>query len=164
VVGSAAGLLIGIAVMPIPAPGVPAGAAALLAFIASGAAIDAWSLAIVGSGLPDPVRDKFDDEIEAGGVLLVVDSSDPADQRARKTLSESFDAHLLWQSDMRMPKFRADARHRAAPAASLRVRTASSPHGGSRTCPTTIRPVRPDGGLHAGEGSRRSWRAARERG
>jgi hypothetical protein len=105
VVGSAVGLAAGIIVLLIPAFGIPASAAALLGFLAGGAVIGAWTQAIVGSGLPDPIREKFDDEIQAGRILLVVDGDAATDLKIRKTLAEAGDAHLVWQSKVRAAKF-----------------------------------------------------------
>lgn len=39
----------------------------------AGAAIGGWSAALVGSALPDPIRQKFDDHIKRGDILVVVD-------------------------------------------------------------------------------------------
>lgn len=73
--GGAAGLvagLIGVAVPPLGLTLAGAGALAL-----AGAAVGTWSAALVGSSVPDPVRRTFEDEIEAGRVLVVVDAEPP---------------------------------------------------------------------------------------
>lgn len=41
----------------------------------AGALIGAFGSALVGSSLPDPIRVKFDDEIQAGRILVIVDGS-----------------------------------------------------------------------------------------
>lgn len=41
----------------------------------AGAVIGAFGAALAGSSLPDPIRVKFDDEIKAGHILVVVDGS-----------------------------------------------------------------------------------------
>ena len=69
--GAGAGLLAGLAAVAIPALGVTMIGAA--AATVAGAAVGSWSSALVGSSIPDPVRQKFHDEIEAGRILLVVD-------------------------------------------------------------------------------------------
>ena len=74
--GGAAGLLAGlvaVVVAPIGLTLAGAGAAAL-----GGALIGGWASALVGSSLPDPVRQKFDDEIKSGKILLVIDASKEA--------------------------------------------------------------------------------------
>lgn len=69
--GAGAGLLAGLAAVVIPALGVTMIGAA--AATVAGAAVGSWSSALVGSSIPDPVRQKFHDEIDAGKILLVVD-------------------------------------------------------------------------------------------
>ena len=69
--GAGAGLLAGLVAIAIPPLGITlAGAAA--ATIA-GAAVGSWASALMGSSLPDPIRRKFHDEIEAGNILVVLD-------------------------------------------------------------------------------------------
>ena len=69
--GAGAGLLAGLVAVAIPPLGITlAGAAA--ATIA-GAAVGSWASALMGSSLPDPIRRKFHDEIEAGNILVVLD-------------------------------------------------------------------------------------------
>lgn len=74
--GGAAGLLAGlvaVVVAPIGLTLAGAGAAAL-----GGALLGGWASALMGSSLPDPVRRKFDDEIQAGKILVVIDASKEA--------------------------------------------------------------------------------------
>ncbi len=69
--GAGAGLLAGLAAVAIPPLGVTlAGAAATTI---AGAAVGSWSAALMGSSLPDPVRQRFQDRIDAGEILVVVD-------------------------------------------------------------------------------------------
>lgn len=71
--GGAAGLLAGlVAVVVTPIGLTLAGAAAATA---AGAMVGCWASALVGSSLPDPIRRKFDAEIQAGRILVVVDGS-----------------------------------------------------------------------------------------
>lgn len=71
--GGAAGLLAGlVAVVVTPVGLTLAGAAALTA---AGALVGCWASALVGSSLPDPIRAKFDDEIKAGNILVVIDGT-----------------------------------------------------------------------------------------
>jgi hypothetical protein len=74
--GGAAGLLAGlvaIVVTPIGLTLAGAGAVAL-----AGALVGGWASALVGSSLADPVRRKFDAEIQAGNILMVIDASKEA--------------------------------------------------------------------------------------
>lgn len=69
--GGAVGLIAGLVAAAIPPLGVTlAGAAALGAIGAIGGT---WSSALMGSALPDPVRRRFEEEIAAGRILVVVD-------------------------------------------------------------------------------------------
>lgn len=73
--GAGAGLLAGLVAVAIPPLGITlAGAAATTL---AGAAIGSWSAALMGSTLPDPVRRKFEERIEKGEILVVLDA--PAD-------------------------------------------------------------------------------------
>ncbi len=56
------------------------------AIAAAGAAVGGWASALVGAGLPDPIRQKFEAEIEAGRILLVIDGEGEALERARMDL------------------------------------------------------------------------------
>lgn len=70
--GAGAGLLAGLVAVAIPPLGVTmAGAAAATV---AGAVVGCWSSALVGSSVPDPIRRKFHDEIEAGNILVVIDA------------------------------------------------------------------------------------------
>ena len=76
-VGGATGLLAGLAAVVFTPVGITlAGAAAVGAM---GALVGGWSSALMGSALPDPVRQQFDDEISAGRILVLVDA-EPEDQ------------------------------------------------------------------------------------
>ncbi len=70
--GAGAGLLAGLVLVAFPPLGITmiGVAAATLA----GAAVGTLSSALVGSTMPDPVRRKFHDEIEAGNILVVIDA------------------------------------------------------------------------------------------
>ena len=72
--GAGAGLLAGLVAVAIPPLGITlAGAGAATV---AGAAVGSWASALMGSSLPDPIRRKFHDEIEAGNILVVVDGTD----------------------------------------------------------------------------------------
>ncbi|SEL94632.1 hypothetical protein SAMN05428989_2950 [Pseudoxanthomonas sp. GM95] len=91
--GGAAGLvagLIGVAVPPLGLTLAGAGALAL-----AGAAVGTWSAALVGSSVSDPVRRTFEEEIEAGRVLVVVD--------AEPVLLEQADAAVIGSGVRALP-------------------------------------------------------------
>lgn len=71
--GSVAGLLAGlVAVVATPIGVTLAGAAAVAA---GGAILGGWAASIVGGALPDPVRRDFDEQIQNGNILIVIDAS-----------------------------------------------------------------------------------------
>ena len=83
--GGGAGLLAGLVAVvfaPIGLTLAGAGAVAL-----GGALIGGWASALVGSALPDPVRQKFDDEIQAGNILLLIDATKDALRQAEPALA-----------------------------------------------------------------------------
>lgn len=98
--GAITGLVVGVIAMAIPPLGITFSFPALLAFLAGGAAVGAWSSSMIGSAVPDEVRRKFDDEIQAGHSLVVVDS-DGSDDRVVKMAMSGLNRHLLWQSDVK---------------------------------------------------------------
>ena len=61
--------------MPAAVRGAGYGGAA--AMTVAGAMVGCWASALVGSSLPDPIRAKFDAEIKAGNILVVVDGDKP---------------------------------------------------------------------------------------
>ena len=69
--GGAAGLLAGLVAIVVPPVGLTLAGAAAVGL--AGAMIGTWSSALVGASLPDPIRVKFEDEIQAGRILVVVD-------------------------------------------------------------------------------------------
>jgi hypothetical protein len=69
--GGAAGLLAGLVAMAIPTMGVTLAGAGAIALL--GAMVGTWSSALVGASIPDEVRRTFEEEIEAGRILLVID-------------------------------------------------------------------------------------------
>ena len=75
-IGGATGLLAGLAAVVFAPVGITI--AGGLAIGALGALVGGWSSALMGSALPDAVRQQFEDEIEAGKILVLVDSADEA--------------------------------------------------------------------------------------
>ncbi|MEO8365032.1 MAG: hypothetical protein ABI538_02375 [Pseudoxanthomonas sp.] len=72
--GGGAGLVAGLAALAFPPLGVTLAGAALIT--AGGAAVGTWVSSMVGSTVEDPVRRKFEGEIAAGRILLVIDTED----------------------------------------------------------------------------------------
>ena len=70
--GGATGLLAGLAAMVVAPIGITVAGAAAIGAI--GALVGGWSSALMGSALPDPVRQQFEDEIAAGRILVLVDA------------------------------------------------------------------------------------------
>jgi hypothetical protein len=71
--GGAAGLLAGLAAIVLTPIGLTLAGAAAAAL--AGAMVGCWASALVGSSLPDPIRRKFDAEIQAGRILVVIDAT-----------------------------------------------------------------------------------------
>lgn len=85
--GGATGLLAGLAAVAFTPLGVTlAGAAAIGAV---GALMGGWSSALMGAALPDPVRQQFEQEIEAGRILVLVDVEESADEARLAALREA---------------------------------------------------------------------------
>lgn len=76
--GGALGLVGGLVGVAVPAIGIPLAGVGLLAL--TGAAVGAWSSALMGSEVPSQVRREFEAEIAAGRVLVVIDA--PRDDAA----------------------------------------------------------------------------------
>jgi hypothetical protein len=74
--GGTAGMLAGLVGVAVPAIGITLVGAAAVAAI--GAAAGAWTSALAGSALPDPIRRQFEQEIAGGRILLLVDCEDEA--------------------------------------------------------------------------------------
>lgn len=88
--GGAAGLLAGLVAVVITPIGLTLAGVGAVAI--AGALVGGWASALMGSSLPDPVRRKFDEEIQAGKILMVIDatkealtSAEPAITRAGAT-------------------------------------------------------------------------------
>lgn len=82
--GGGSGLLVGLVAIGFPPIGITlAGAAALTA---AGAAVGSWAGMLAGSAAPSPVRRKFEEEIEAGRVLVAVDGEEEELATADATL------------------------------------------------------------------------------
>ncbi len=98
--GGAAGLLAGlVAVVVAPIGLTLAGAGAITI---AGALVGSWASALIGSSLPDPVRRKFEGEIQAGNILMVIDATKEALTSAEPSITGAgatplpFEATTAW--------------------------------------------------------------------
>jgi hypothetical protein len=101
--GGATGLLAGIVAMAVPALGITVGGPLLLAFLGGGALLGAWSGSLMGAAVPNDIRRTFEDEINSGRILLVVDSQREDNVHVRALMLSIADGHLIWQSETDTP-------------------------------------------------------------
>jgi len=71
-VGAATGLLAGLVAVAVPPLGITLAGAAAIGL--AGAMVGSLSSALLGATVPDPVRQQFEDEINAGNILVVLDA------------------------------------------------------------------------------------------
>lgn len=95
-IGGGTGLLVGLAAMMFAALGVTLAGA--IAIGAMGALIGGLSSALMGAALPDPIRQRFDDEISAGRVLVLVDADEQTHARLEQPLAEAGAVRLAYES------------------------------------------------------------------
>lgn len=98
--GGATGLVAGLVAVAIPPLGVTLAGAGAIAAV--GAAAGTWSAALMGSALPDPVRQKFEDEVKAGRVLVVVDATDEEHAKLQRPLQEAGARRLEFEESSQM--------------------------------------------------------------
>ncbi|SHK05290.1 Protein of unknown function [Marinobacter antarcticus] len=72
-VGAATGLICGLVAMTLPATGVIIGGGAVLFITAAGTGVGGLMSSLVGVGLPNSRLEKFEERINAGEVLVLVD-------------------------------------------------------------------------------------------
>jgi hypothetical protein len=95
-IGGATGLLAGFVAMVVPDLGVTiAGAAALGA---AGALVGGWSSALVGATVPDPIRRRFEREINEGRVLVLVDADAATQARLEQPMAEAGAIRLAYEA------------------------------------------------------------------
>lgn len=83
--GAVAGLVAGLVGVAIPALGITVAGA--FAMAAGGGVLGAWSTALAGSAVEDPVSRKFEGEVSAGRILLVIDGEEELLPRAALAVS-----------------------------------------------------------------------------
>jgi hypothetical protein len=82
--GGALGLVLGLTAVAIPPLGVTL--AGSLAMAVGGGLLGGWSMALAGSAIDGPIRRKFEDEIEQGRVLVVIDATDECLDAAKRAI------------------------------------------------------------------------------
>lgn len=71
--GGATGIVAGLVAMTFPLSGLVLGGGAVLAIALAGAGVGAWLSSMIGISLPNSCLKQFEDAIEAGEFLMVVD-------------------------------------------------------------------------------------------
>ncbi|WP_024868751.1 hypothetical protein [Pseudoxanthomonas suwonensis] len=94
--GGAMGLVAGLAAVAIPPLGITLAGAGIMAAV--GALVGSWSSALMGATVPDPVRRRFEEEIESGRILLVVDAADDELPRAEAAVLRAGAAPMPYDS------------------------------------------------------------------
>lgn len=90
--GGTAGLIAGLVAMAIPTFGISIAGAAAIATI--GALTGTWTGAMVGSSITDPVRRRFEAEIESGRILIVVNASEGAESTIDRIMLHAGATHM----------------------------------------------------------------------
>ena len=98
--GGAAGLLAWLAAIVITPIGLTLAGAAAAAV--AGALVGSWASALVGSSLPDPIRRKFDAEIQEGRILVVLDGDKDFLDRTETQIVAAGGTHLPYESTKAM--------------------------------------------------------------
>jgi uncharacterized membrane protein len=85
--GAVVGLVAGLVGVAIPPLGITVAGA--FAMAAGASVLGAWSTALAGSAVDDPVSRKFEDEVKKGRILVVVDVSDDVLPRAMRAVLDT---------------------------------------------------------------------------
>ncbi len=72
-VGGLAGMLAGLMAIAIPAAGITLAGGAILAITLGGAGVGAWTAAMIGVSLPNSRLEQFQDAVDSGELLMIVD-------------------------------------------------------------------------------------------
>lgn len=80
--GGGLGLVGGLVAIAIPPVGITLAGAGLMAVV--GATVGTWSAALMGTTVENPVRRKFEDEIKAGRILVVIDDDNARFEHVRE--------------------------------------------------------------------------------
>lgn len=93
-VGGATGLVAGIAAVTFPPAGLILGGGAILATSLLGAGLGAWVASMIGVSIPNSHLKQFEDAIESGQLLMLVDvHHDRADEISKLIRSHHPEAH-----------------------------------------------------------------------
>jgi len=90
--GGVAGLLAGLVAVVVAPIGITV--AGVVGLGLAGASLGAWSTALAGSTVPDPVRRAFEEEIEQGRILVVIDGDEDVLPAAIRAMSATGAVHL----------------------------------------------------------------------
>lgn len=97
-IGGATGLLAGLAAVALAPIGITVAGAVALGAV--GALVGGWSSSLMGSALPDAVRQQFDDEIARGRVLILIDAGPESADAILEAMSRAGAAHLNYESPL----------------------------------------------------------------
>lgn len=73
IVGGLAGLITGFLIVQFPPEEFVLGSGTIIAFTVFGAIFGAWSSSLIGISVPNPMFEKFERAVEAGGIMMLVD-------------------------------------------------------------------------------------------
>ncbi|MBB5865067.1 hypothetical protein [Xanthomonas sp. 3058] len=93
--GGAAGLVAGLVAIAVPPIGLTVAGVGVMAV--AGALVGSWTSALVGATVPDPIRRQFEEEIEAGRVLVIVDADEAELRSVEPTLIAAGAKHLPYE-------------------------------------------------------------------
>ncbi|MBE1161531.1 hypothetical protein [Dyella acidiphila] len=85
--GAVVGLVAGLVAVAIPPLGITVAGA--FAMAAGGSVLGAWSTALAGSAVADPASRKFEGEVQAGRILVVIDGTEDILPRAANAVLET---------------------------------------------------------------------------
>jgi hypothetical protein len=90
-VGGLAGMCMGLMAVVFPPAGITLGGGAVLVGALGGASFGSWASAVIGVSVPNSRLREFEDAIEQGNILILIDASDELDDK----ISQIFQKHLL---------------------------------------------------------------------
>lgn len=85
--GAVVGLVAGLVAVAVPPLGITVAGA--FAMAVGGSVLGAWSTALAGSAADDPATRKFESEVQAGRILVVIDGSEEILPRATRAVLET---------------------------------------------------------------------------
>jgi hypothetical protein len=97
-IGGATGLLAGLAAVALAPIGITVAGAVALGAV--GALVGGWSSSLMGSALPDSVRQQFDDEIARGCVLVLIDAGPESADAMMEAMDRVEAVHLDYESPL----------------------------------------------------------------